>query len=148
MNEEKREVSLTPTRMKPAEYNRTVYSISIEHGITKEDMSQPKFWAHVASSLRPYDRIEAFAEDGSFYSELLVIACDRTWARVQLLSYHDLTKVTMDLGAVFDEYLITFKGPKGWCVIRKSDNSVLNDKMLSEEDGKKWLEVHLRKRAA
>ncbi|HEX03849.1 MAG TPA: hypothetical protein ENH10_01640 [Bacteroidetes bacterium] len=144
-----KDLAINPTRMKPAEYIRTVYSACIEHGITKEDILQPKFWAHFAMNLKPNDRIEAFAEDGTFYAELLVVACDRTWAKMHLMSYHDLTKVDMNFGDdVMDQYSIVFKGPKKWCVIRKSDNAILNDKMLSEGDGKKWLDVFLRKRAA
>lgn len=146
---EKRDVSLNPARMKPAEYNRTVFSVSIEHNITKEDLLLPQFWAHVAMSMKVNDRVEAFAEDGSFYAELLVVASDRTWAKMHMLSYHDLTKIVMDLGDdVMNEYLIKFKGPKAWCVIRKSDNAILNDKMHSDDDAKKWLEVHLKQRQA
>ena len=146
--EPKRDVALIPSRMKLAEYSRSVFSVSIEHNTTKEDMLQPKFWAHVAANMRVNDRIEAFAEDGSFYAELLVVAKDRTWAKVHLMSFHDLTKIAMDISDdILDQYKIDFKGPKGWCVIRRDDNAILNDKMHSEGDAKKWLEVHLKKAA-
>jgi len=145
----KRDVSINPSRMKPAEYSRTVYHASIEHMTTKEDMLQPKFWAHVAVSMKPGDRIEAMAQDGTFYAELLVVASDRNWSAVHLLSYHDLTKTSMNLNEeVSDEYSVVFKGPKQWCVVRKIDNAILQDKLHSQDDGMKWLEIHLKQKVA
>jgi hypothetical protein len=147
--ETKREVSLLPSRMKNAEFARNTWSVQLEQGYTLQDCCQPKFWAHVAISLKPLDRIDVFAEDRTFYAELLVLNSDRAWATVHVLSFHDLTKATTNLAKdVRGDYQVTFKGPKGWCVIRSADNAMIQEKLHSEDDGWQWLEIHLQKRSA
>jgi len=143
--EEKRDVSLTNNRLKQAEFTRTVYTATIERGHIKSDLIDPKFWAHVAIKLRRGDRVECTSEDGSFYAELMVLACDRTWAKMHVLQWHDLSSSAIQLTPeILAEYLVDFKGPDGWCVIRKSDNQTLQSKLFTEDEAKRWIEGFVR----
>jgi len=145
----KRDVSLTGNRLKQAEYTRTIFTATVERGHTRSDLVDPKYWAHIALKLKRGDRIEVTAEDGSFYAELMVIACDRTWAQVHVLTWHDLSASTVKLTPeVLQEYMIDFKGPEYWCVIRRSDNMVIQNKMNTEGEAKIWLEGFIRNRSA
>ena len=58
--------------------------ISFISGVTLDEIQVPGFWAHMAAYLRPYDHIEARADDGTWVAYLIVTGCDRTWARVVL----------------------------------------------------------------
>ena len=141
------EVRLSPSGITPAEGVRVVWAATAAYGVTKADIEDPAYWAHVASKLRPKARIEVYAEDDSFYAEYIVTSCDKTWAKVALLTYVDFTKVanvTEDQAkGIADGYEIAFRGPKKWSVLRKSDRSVLQEGLHSRDDGNKWLAVHL-----
>ena len=147
MEDKKREVKLSPSGATPAEHVRNVWAVTSEFGVTKADIEAPDYWAHIAGRLRPRDRIEVMAADGSFYAEYLVTSCDRTWAKVAEVKYLDLTKASAVTGEQADlinaGYEIKWRGPKKWSVLRRQDRAVLQEGLHSEADGNKWLAVHL-----
>ena len=142
-----RDVKLSPNGITPAEGIREIWSSTAAYGVTREDIENPGYWAHVAARLRNKARIEVHAEDGSFYAEYLVINADKTWAKVLCLRFIDLketAKLTAEQAtSIFSGYDVKFRGPRKWSVVRKSDNAVLQEGMHSEEDSRKWLAVHL-----
>lgn len=147
--EKKRDVSLTANRLKQAEFTRTIYTATVERGHSKTDLLDPKYWAHIAIKLKRGDRIEVMAEDGSYFAELMVIACERTWAQVHILHWHDLNATTVQMTPeIQQDYLIDFKGPERWCVIRRADNAILQSKLNTEGEAKTWLEGFVRNRSA
>lgn len=145
------ETSKAPDQLDPqyfgqAEHRRAIYMATVPKGTTKEQLQQPGYWAHVAAKIRPWSRIDVQAEDGSFFAELLVLATDRTWARVRCLSFHNLTDTEMsqsDAAKIMGDYEIKWRGPKKWSVVRRNDSSVINENMHNEADARKWLEVHI-----
>lgn len=142
-----RDVKLSPNGIAPAEGIREIWSSTAAFGVTREDIENPGYWAHVASRLRSKAKIEVHAEDGSFYAEYLVINSDKTWAKVICLRFIDLKEIakitTEQEASIFSGYDIKFRGPRRWSVVRKSDNAVLQEGMHLEEDARKWLSVHL-----
>ena len=147
MSEMKRDVKLSPAGLAQAEYGRTTWAITSAFGVSKSDIEDPAYWAHVAAKMRPRDKIEVLAEDGSFYAEYLVTSCDKTWAKVAEIKFMDLTKVavvTNEQAEIINAgYDVTWGGPKKWRVIRKSDRATLVEGLHSKDDGHKWLTVHL-----
>jgi hypothetical protein len=148
MSEVKRAVTLSPAGATQAEQVRNIWAITTEYGTTREDIEKPEYWSHVAARLRPRDRIEVMSGGGDFYAEYMVLSRDRTWAKVVATTYIDLTKagaVSAEQAiSIMDGYEIKHRGPKRWSVLRKDDRAVLQEGMQSEEDCKKWLEVHLK----
>lgn len=143
---EKQNVQLDPSGLGQAEHIRTIWAATAAFGVTREQIENPAYWAHVATKLRPKAKIEITAEDDSFYAEYLVTSCDKTWAKVLCLKYIDLTTSTVtkeQVEGITDSYSVEFRGPKKWSVLRKSDRSVLQEGLHSRDDGNKWLSVHL-----
>lgn len=143
---DKTNVQLSPSGLGQAEYVRVVWAATAAYGVTREQIEDPSYWAHVAAKLKPKARIEVTAEDDSFYAEYLVTSCDKTWAKVACLKFIDLTntEVTKEqVEGITANYSVEFRGPKKWSVLRKSDRSVLQEGLHSREDGNKWLSVHL-----
>lgn len=143
---EKREVVLNPSGLDLAEQKRHVWHVVAAYGTTRADIENPGYWAHVAGRLRPKARIEVHAEDDSFYAEYMVTSCDKTWAKIVNLLFIDLTKTSITKEqeqGINDAYEVTFRGPKKWSVVRKSDRAVLQEGLHSRDDGEKWLAVHL-----
>lgn len=127
----------------------------------------PAFWANVAPSIKPYDRMEVRCDDGAFFAELLVLHSDRTFAKVRMLTFLDLQakpeaagdsktkgkdkkdKTTTDepVGEM-DKYEYKFRGPQcKHSIIRKSDNAVMVEKLESKEAAIQWLTEFVNKAA-
>ena len=134
------------TRMDPSEYKRTLYTVTAYENTEPTDLLNPEYWAHVASDLRAWDKIEARADNGSWYAEFIVLDCSRNWARVHLLTKHDLTTKDVSLSqASRDQYEVMHRGPeRKWSVVRKSDRAVLKDELSAEAEAYTWLAQHIK----
>jgi hypothetical protein len=93
---DKKVPQLNMNRMKSGEYVRNIWVVTVESGVTKEDLTDVSFWAHVARSFKPYDHIEVRTDDGAYYAEFLVLSCDRTWAKVHEIRYVEFTKTSQE----------------------------------------------------
>lgn len=131
--QKKRSVFADPSRILPAEFKRHDFVLDVPPGITIEDCLEPDFWAITADKLEPYDHVEVRQEDGSWIAELLVMRCERTWAKVHLLNKYDLgdTKVPEEIE---HKHSVEWKGPHlKWAVIRRSDGAILKDRCEKSE---------------
>lgn len=156
-------LQMAADRFKLAEHERNVHSITIEEGVTRAQLINPAFLAHVAAKLRPYDQIEVRCDDGTLFAKLLVLQAERTWARVHVLEWHNLTTRDVSLSQVGeqaksgaadkaagpdparalmpeDDYLVQWKGPhKKWCVIRKADGAYMREAEPDKAAATTWL---------
>lgn len=124
------------------------YTHTVSEGTPFEDLLKPDYWAHVAQKLRPHTLIKVIPEDGSYWAELLVLSCDRLWAKVFVLRHMDLTEVAEDPAALasrMSEFDILWKGPvKKHVVVRKSDSTIVAEEIQTKGEAKIWLEGHLK----
>ena len=132
---------ISPTRVALAEYDRQDWVATAEVGTTKEEVLDPAYWAHLAAKMKPYDKIEVRVDDGEWMMELVVLACDRTWAKVHMLHFYQLAKVeTKNMSTKHDP---VWKGPHlKWCVIRNSDQTIVQEKLDSREAANVWIKEH------
>jgi hypothetical protein len=151
---------LASERFKLAEHERNIHSITVEEGITRAQIIDPAFLAHVAAKLRPYDRVEVRCDDGALFATLLVLQAERTWARVHVLEWHNLTTRDVSLTQTGEtdqpvaagpapnkeqEYEIAYKGPhKKWSVIRLTDGAYMREGEESKAAASHWLAEWLR----
>lgn len=134
-------------RFKNAEFERVIYQACPENGVTFEDVCQPEFWSHVAEKLKPMDRIEVLAEDGSYFAELLVVDAGRLFAKVAVLRFVELASLDVpeDLASTLAEFKVEFKGPTlKHCVIRQSDKQVVQEGIQRKADAEAWIREHLK----
>ena len=137
---------LKPNGLRLTESVQVSHTAVVEAKVTRKDLLEPQYWAHVANKLRPKDKIEVFSEDDSFYATYVVVAAEKTWARLHELSYHNLGQSQLSpeqQAHIRQDYEIKSRGPKKWSVLRKSDRAVLQENMHSEADAEKWLTIHL-----
>lgn len=141
-------IQLNPSRMREASYERTVYVVTADEGVTPEDLLRPEHWAHVAAQLKPWDRIEARANDGTWFAEYLVLDASRVWARVRQLGdvqYLTTGDVAITQAALQGTYRVEYKGPHNkWSVIRNSDQAVVNDGNGTREAAETWMKGRLQ----
>jgi hypothetical protein len=136
----RRAVVVDPQRMQNAEYLRRDWVCTAEEGTTVDDILDPGYWSHIAGQLTIYDRIEVRIDSGEYLLELLVKDKGRNWAQVALLHHHDLVGKVKTGEATADEFEAVFKGPlRKWCVLRKSDSKVLEEKLADKGAALGWI---------
>lgn len=141
---------INPSRIKISEYERTVYVATVEMGTTREDLMNPSFWTHFASKFRPWDRLEVRCDDGSFYAEYLILACDRVWAKVHELTYVNLTTsdVSQTQAAIQDGLSVKWRGPHLKHSVLRGDGAVLREGMQTKAEADQWLAEYRQKISA
>jgi len=148
-----RQLDGSANRLGLVEHEQIMYVATVEQGTTREDILNPMFWAHVAPKLRPYTEITVRCDDGTLYAKLLVTQAERTWARVHVLAWHDLT--TQDVAKSKkdpvkvdeDRYKVTQRGPVlKWCVMDTATNppTPIREKEATRLDAITWLDGFLK----
>lgn len=138
-------LALKEARLRAADYWRTQWAINPEFGVTVEDMLKPEYWAHVSAKLRPWDRIEARAEDGSYMVEFVVLDSAKTWAKVAIIGQPTYFKENVGPAdvTVDDKYMAQWKGPaRKWIVTRKADKATLKEELPTKADALRWISEH------
>jgi hypothetical protein len=128
---------LAANRFSLAETRRNIWQIVPEDGTPYESLFDKDYWAAMASKLRPYDRIELLADDGSFWAELLVLMATKTQAAVMELRKIDIS--TKEVTQVEEKFAVKWRGPHSkWAVIRAADCNVIKSGFESADDAKSF----------
>jgi hypothetical protein len=143
---------LAPNRVMLAEQARNTWHANPESGTPADALLDAKYWAHYAVNqsiqIRPGDRIEAYADDGSYFLELLVRDVARGGIRVAELRRKEFDKVEA-AGEAIDGHLIKWQGAKlKWTVIRAADQKRLSDGHADKQQAYDWLRQHHKAFAA
>ena len=142
----KRVQELNPSRMKECEFERTVYTCTTHENTSPEDLLKPEYWTNVAEKFKPFDKVEARADDGSWYAELLVLETSRRWTRMHMLAAHNLTTQDVSLTqSKLQEFAVEFKGPhRKHCVIRISDQEIIHEGESTKAGAHLWLAERIK----
>lgn len=143
----KESAPLMASSLQEGEYQRTVYVARIPRGVRLEDVLVPSFWAHTAPKLKPYDKIELRAEDGTWYGEVIVMDSSRTWARVKPLvgPVFFTTADVSESQAAETNFEVLHRGPKKWSVIDKKNRKVYFEGGALREDAETWIKTEGQK---
>lgn len=123
-----------PTHLIPTSLERAGNGWALSHwfyrapaGITADHVMDPNIWQHVTNKLKPDDRIEIVARDGSLDMEVRVIAIDPEghWAQVRPLRVwqDDPMAPAVQVGPVADPegYVIQRDPVQGYRILRGRD---------------------------
>ncbi|HFT5239561.1 TPA: hypothetical protein ACGTP8_000294 [Yersinia enterocolitica] len=127
-------MKILPTLIKPSEYVRTVFSVTAKHGQSFEDFKDPDSWAHVANTLRKFDRVEIVAEDGAFFAEGIVTKVTKVSAHINFFTHVELSKSADRLIEKEQPYTCEFAGKHKWRIIRSSDKEIVELGIETKED--------------
>ena len=130
-----------------AAHQRQDYVAIIPHDHSLEMIEQPGYWSTIANQCKPFGRIEARAEDGSWIAEFLIKEVGRqfiTVARLQLyrLTTEDVaqTQVAQAVG-----YSVLYRGQHElWGIKRLSDDQMVHSKEATRDGAAAWLKEHLK----
>lgn len=133
------------------EHYRQDYVAVIPQEVDPKDLEDPSYWAPVASQFRPFGRIEARAEDGTWIAELVITSLGRNFAICKQIAFHRLTSADIDQTRISAEetkatgYEIQWKGQHNkFCVIRESDGAIVHKGEDQKSGADKWLGEHLK----
>jgi hypothetical protein len=133
-------------RLKPAEFTRVEF-VLITHATNEpQDILKAEFWAHVADKLKPRARIEVWADNGTWWAELLVLEVGRGYARVHQLRFEELEAIDSK-SRTFEQggYRIMHRGEHAkWSVVRLSDKEVVSEGHSSQGQAVDWLDNRLK----
>lgn len=130
-------------RFKLAEGQRNQFRHIPEAGVPFDALLSDGYWAHVSASMKPGDHVEVWAEDGSYYAELLVQDAGRLYAKVAVKNHVKLDAVEVKEGGLMVEgYEVKWRGPQlKWCVLRGKD--CLKDSM-DKASAIQWMQNHAK----
>jgi len=142
-------LKINSPRFKPAEFLRTIWYAKPESGTTVKDMLKPDYWTHVSFSLKQGDRIEAIAEDGSWFAEFYVKYANKVETHVALMRDVTLGKPAAKKETAEPEHLIKYVNQNAkWRITRTKDKVMLVEKLESKEVAQEWLNKYLEDIAA
>ena len=134
---------IIPARVKEASYARTHWSCTVASGTVPEDLLKPEYWSHIAVKMRPRDQVEAWSDDGTWYAEYVVRACDRSWA--MLAPKMKLNFNSAEIPVEDSPYAVSHRGAHDqWSVTRKSDGAVLFKEGRTREEADAWMRQYIR----
>lgn len=138
---------LATDRIQLAQHMRNVWYVTPEFGTPIEALLEPQFWAHVSAKMKPRDRIEVDAEDGSYFVELRVEDAGRLFAKVVVLRQCDFTVVEAQEQA--PEYKVMWAGPHAkWRIVRAVDKGLVKDGLETRQAAEQYLVSHAKAMAA
>lgn len=134
---------LASNRLKLADGQRNFFRVIPEAGTPFDTMLTDRYWAHVAAKMKPGDHVEVWAEDGSYYAELLVQDAGKLYAKVAVKLHIKLDVVEVKEGGLMIEgYEVKWRGPQmKWCVLRGKD--VLKEGM-DKASAIQWMQNHAK----
>ncbi len=133
-------MKILQAQVKQAEFIRTVWCLTAEHGVTLADVTKPESWAHVAKQFKAGDHIEVVPESGEWFAELFVRSVSPTDIKVSVLR-----EVVFDAPAVAAplpegvEFEINYSKSDKWRVVRKSDKVAVASGMASKLECEAWV---------
>ncbi len=115
----------------------------IPAGTDFETTFNPEYWAHHVREIRPLDTIEMFCEDGSWEAKCRVMYVGEAEVKLSKVYYVE-HGATADVDAS-ETYGIKWKGPGAqWCVVRKDDGKVIQDKLYPKDKAQTYLTNYLK----
>jgi len=140
VSELKKEKTINPVNnVLLAEHEMRDFVVYALHGTSVEDILETGYWAHVAERFVPFKtQIKVIAEDGSWIAELIVTACDRNWARVYMMHFHDLSEQEA-APSKDSNFTVNFAPAHGWRIIQKDTKEVIQKGFNTKDDAHKAL---------
>jgi len=128
-----------------AALKRNIHFADIPPGVPFEVAMRSNYWAHHVRTLRPLDRIEMMAEDGSWEAEARVMFVGQAEVKLSELFYKDHGSSGVE--DVKDQnYAVKWKGPVAkFCVVNVETGDVIKNKMYPQSEAVDFLKRYVQR---
>ena len=131
---------LTINRIKPADYMRNIFAATVPGGVTLADISDGKYWTHIAKTLHISDRIEVTSEDGRMFAEIYVTSVVQNMVRVKLIRHVDLSDTDEIKDDEVSDLEVKFRGQIAkHSVQNMNTKEVIKDGFATNAEAKQWM---------
>lgn len=131
-------MKILQSRVKQADYNRTLWAVTPEAGTSLDEMLAPDYWAHVARQFKVGDRIEIVPDGGEWFAELFVRAVSANAATVFPLRHVVFAEAQDTQAQAGGGVEIKYRGNAKWSLVRRSDKAVLFDGGATREEAEAY----------
>ena len=139
----KRDVKITQGAFQTSDHYSTRWGAVLSPHHEYSDCFTPGFWSIISHRVDRDSIIEVRTEDQRFFAELYVIDSNRQGLSVVELTHFDLQGEDVALADDAD-YEVKWKGPQWrYCVIRKSDDVMVQKHMKTKAEGHAWVQLQL-----
>lgn len=134
------------TNFKLAEHSYRRHTCSIDPAtISKDiDLEDGALYQNVAAKINDGDEIRIIADDYSFVAYLFVTFVRGTDVRAKLISFHELDAVYEDTDPVSERYEVKQRGVKKWCIVDKTDGSVIKELIPTQQEALRERDEYVR----
>ena len=139
-------MALNQDAIKPAEFVRNVFAVTLPIGTPFEEVTKPEFWAHTAAKFHPTDRVEIMDAECTYFAEAIVISCARNWAKLSVLRFNELSESKPHVStnvAERDKFKVDWTQNTKARVVRIADKQVIKEFVPSKADAEKWLTTYI-----
>ncbi|WP_456389741.1 hypothetical protein [Profundibacter sp.] len=140
-----------PMNLSLVEHETVVWHHTIPAGEPFENVTNPSYWQHVVSRMRPGHEIKISAEDRTFCALLFVRDVGKHEARVAVVWRVDFDEDDEFTGGVddSDDTYIKWRGPAlRFGVFRTSDEECIKDKFETKDAAMIWVSARAKEMAA
>lgn len=117
------------------------FNAAVPGGLSVDDLENPDLWVNVANKVEMGSEIRCMAEDMSFVAYGICTFAQGSTIKVKILEMHELDAVDNDaLADAASDYEVKLRGRKKWCLIKKSDSSVIKEGIATQLQAMKELE--------
>jgi len=142
-NQPNRDVKQQPGGFRPIEVLTSEHDAVLAPDHEYSDCFVPSFWSIIAPLVGRDDIIRVRTEDQRFYAELYVVDANRQGLSVVEMRHISLQKEVPELAPDAD-YEVKWKGPQWrYCVVRKSDNAMMQKHLTDKVDAYNWIQLKL-----
>lgn len=121
---------MIPTQLMTAQQATRTYFLTVPEGTTLDQVTARAFWAHTSRLLQPGFKVEVLAEDMSWWAVLMCMDSGKNEALMTVLDHRELQPAALEADTAYD---VKFRGPKKFCIIRKSDATVVEENIPTKE---------------
>ncbi|MES9841223.1 MAG: hypothetical protein ABW134_11775 [Candidatus Thiodiazotropha endolucinida] len=138
---------IPPINVQLAQHAYRMFNVAVPGKISKKDITNPVLFEHVAKQLTLFSELRVIADDGSFMARLLVMYVSGTDVIARVIEYHEFEELDYSRDNV-GEYFTHLRGPKRWCIVKRSDGSVVKENMPDKATAERELGEYLKALAA
>lgn len=133
-------MQVLPGNLKQSEFATPRWSLVADEGMTPDDYTKAEVWAHVAGrKITSGARVEIMAYDGNWLADYLIRSATGMEVDVVMLNCWSFEPIVAKASKHFE---VEFGGPAAlWRVIRKIDKQVMVDKLKTESEAYRWIEI-------
>lgn len=121
------------SKLKEVSYARTTYRLNATSEQKLEDFQDPISWSSCTNILKRGDKIEIWAEDGTWYAEGIVSSVKTASVHIQFYTVAEFDKEDVEPDK---PYYIKHRGRGGWAVIRRADNELIETGIQEKREAK------------